>query len=351
MNWRHAWPLAVAVVCGALAGCARDSRTVLTVYTPHDVALRTEVEVAYEHEHPDVDVRWVELGSQGIVDRLRRERSAPVADLWFGAPADRFEVAGREGLLAPYTPTWAPHVAADGRGRDNAWFGVFRTPLVFGYNTEAVLAANAPRRWEDLASPAWRGRLVLRDPRASGSMQTMAAAIHVRAVRDQGSSALGAAWLSAVDANVASYVGSPAALYQHLGRKDGVVTVWNLPELAALRSGSKLPVAWRVPEDGVPVVIDGIALVAGGPAPDVARDFYEFATSTAMLTRIARRLGRWPMRDDIPTDSLPVWARDAQQSWHVLSLDGALLADSIDAWMRPWVARIAARPAPARRRS
>ncbi|MDX2182965.1 MAG: extracellular solute-binding protein [Gemmatimonadaceae bacterium] len=346
-----AWGLAGALGAALLTGCARDSRTVLTIYTPHDVALRTEIEVAYEHAHPDVDVRWVELGSQGIIDRLRRERNAPVADLWFGAPADRFEVAAREGLLSPYTPTWSTQVGPAGRGRDGSWFGVFRTPLVFGYNTEAVLAANAPRRWEDLASPAWRGRIVLRDPRASGSMQTMAAAIHVRAVREQGSSASGASWLSALDANVASYAASPAALYQQLGRKDGVLTVWNLPELAALRTGSKLPVAWRVPEDGVPVVIDGIALVAGGAAPDIARDFYEFATSTPMLTRIARRLGRWPMREDIPADSLPVWARDAQQSWRVLSLDGALLADSIDAWMRPWVARIAARPTPARRRS
>jgi iron(III) transport system substrate-binding protein len=340
------------VLLGALlAGCARDSRTVLTVYTPHDVSLRTDIEVAYEHAHPDVDVRWVELGSQGIVDRLRRERSAPTADVWFGAPADRFEVAAREGLLAPYAPTWETQVDPEGRGRDAAWFGVFRTPLVFGYNTEAVPAVNAPRRWEDLASPAWRGRIVLRDPRASGSMQTMAAAIHVRAVRSQGNSAPGAEWLSALDANVTSYVASPAALYQHLGRKDGVVTVWNLPELAALGIVNKLPVAWRVPEDGVPLVIDGIALVAGGPHPAVARDFYEFATSAPVLTRIARRLGRWPMRNDIPADSLPVWARDAQQSWRVLNLDGALLADSIDTWMRPWVARIAARPAPTRRRS
>jgi iron(III) transport system substrate-binding protein len=346
------WRWLVAAVCIAgLAACARDSRTILTIYSPHDEALRTDLEVAYEREHPDVDVRWVELGSQDILDRLRKERNAPKADLWFGAPADRYALAAREALLAPYAPSWRTEVATEARGADDTWFGVFRTPLVFGYNTDAVLPANAPRRWSDLASPAWRGRIVLRDPRASGSMQTMAAALHVRAVRDDGSSQAGARWLAALDANVASYVASPASLYQHLGRKDGVVTVWNLPELAALKTRSKLPVAWRLPEDGVPVVIDGIALVAGGPHPDRARDFYEFATSRAVLTRIASRLGRWPARNDIAENALPQWARDARQSWPVLSLDGGLLADSLDTWIRPWTARIAGRPAPAKRRS
>ena len=57
--------------------------------------------------HPDVDVQWVDMGSQDVLDRLRSERTNPQADVWFGAPAETFARAANEGLLEAYRPSWA----------------------------------------------------------------------------------------------------------------------------------------------------------------------------------------------------------------------------------------------------
>lgn len=331
-----------------LAACARDSRETVVVYSPHDLSLRTELEVAFEREHPRLDVEWVVLGSQEILERLRAERDRPTADVWFGAAADRFAVAARESLLAPYTPTWVAHAPADTRGAGDHWVGVYRTPLVIGYNTEALTAETAPTSWRELASPVWRGRIVLRDPRHSGSMQSMATALFADAVSRDGSSAAAATWLAALDRNVRDYVASPADLYQHLGRKDGVVTIWNVAELDAQPRREKRPIGWRVPTDGVPMLVDGIALVAGAPHAEAARAFYEFVTSRASVELAARRHARWPVRTDLPTDALPAWTRRAAGAWTPLPLDAPVVADSMDIWMRSWTARVASRP-PARK--
>lgn len=335
--------LVLATLLVVTAGCARDSRRALVVYSPHDAALRTALEVAFEREHPQVDVRWVELGSHAILQRVRAERTRPRADVWFGAPSDRFALAAREDLLAPYAPAWAVRAPAWARDDGGRWVGVYRTPMVIGFNRQAVSAARAPRDFAELATPAWRGRVVLRDPRTSGAMQALAGAVFARAAEDGAGVDAAEAWLAGLDANVVAYVGSPAALYQHLGRRTGVVTIWNLPELAALPARQRLPVGWRAPEGGVPVVIDGIAIVAGRPREDDARAFCDFVTSREGVLLAAREHNRWPVRDDLPAPALPAWTRAATSAWHPMIADASLIADSLDGWMRRWTALVATR--------
>ena len=88
----------------------------LTVYSPHAKDLLTFYEQGFEAAHPDIDVQWVDLGSQDILDRVRSEAANPQADVWFGAPAEVFARAAAETLLVSYRPTWA--VAVDSAARD-----------------------------------------------------------------------------------------------------------------------------------------------------------------------------------------------------------------------------------------
>src|SRR5215218_4632208 len=91
---------------GLTLGCVRDHRTVLTVYSPHGPDLLGYFETEFEKAYPSIDVQWVDMGSQEIVDRVRGEGVNPQADVWFGAPAESFERVAREHLLEPYRPTW-----------------------------------------------------------------------------------------------------------------------------------------------------------------------------------------------------------------------------------------------------
>ena len=94
---RHAASLltvSLALACGR-----GDGRTVLTVYSPPGKELLEHYERGFEAAHPAVDVQWVDMGSQEVLDRLRAEKANPQADLWFGAPA---EIFGRAGTLSAH---------------------------------------------------------------------------------------------------------------------------------------------------------------------------------------------------------------------------------------------------------
>ena len=62
------------VVLISLAGCTRPSKTPLLIYSPHGKEMLEEFEKEFEAANPDVDVQWLDMGSQDAYDRIRTER-------------------------------------------------------------------------------------------------------------------------------------------------------------------------------------------------------------------------------------------------------------------------------------
>src|ERR1700680_4963685 len=100
MRLRRAFTFSVTFI--ALAACSSDNRKVLIVYSPHGKELLEYLEKGFEKAHPDIDVQWVDMGSQEVLERVRAEKPNPQADVWFGAPAEAFDRATKEDLLEPY---------------------------------------------------------------------------------------------------------------------------------------------------------------------------------------------------------------------------------------------------------
>ena len=331
---------AVALLALALSACVSDTRTRITVYTPHGRELMTDLKARFERAHPTIDIDWVDLASQEVLDRIRAERGAPKADVWFGAPSEMFDRAAAEGLLVPYAPSWANAISADAKDTAGFWYGTYLTPEVIGYNTVAVKAADAPRDWADLAEPRWKGKLVLRDAAPSGTMQAIFGAMLQRSISQTGSTAQGWRWLERIDANTREYTASPTILFQKLGRRDGVVTMYNMPELATLAVRNNIPVKAVIPASGTPLLVDGIAIVRGAPHPEAATVFVNFVASKEVMLIAAREHLRIPARNDITPESLPPWIRDAQKAIVPMALDRKLMADSLAVWMKAWDARV-----------
>jgi len=331
---------AALLAVATLLSCGQSGRTVLTVYSPHGKDLLEHYERAFEQTDSTVDVQWVDMGSQEILDRLRAEAANPQADLWFGAPAEIFERAAKEGLLEPYQPTWAGGVSNDARDPNNLWYGTYLTPEVIAYNSDAVSDTEAPKDWNDVLDPKWRDRVIIRDPIASGTMRAIFGAIIARELARTGSTRAGYDWLLRLDANTKEYTLNPTILYQKLGRQEGVVTLYNMPDMATLQQRTRIPVKWVVPASGTPVLVEGIAIVKGAKQPELAKRFYEFVTSSDALRTAAADFLRIPARTDLPADSLPAWIRDATRTLKTMPVDRQLLADSLDIWMRYWDANI-----------
>jgi iron(III) transport system substrate-binding protein len=334
------WRLAVCAAVAACAACSGDGRTVLTVYSPHGKDLLQYLEAEFERSNPSIDVQWVDMGSQEVLDRVRAEGANPQADVWFGAPAEAFDRAARESLLVAYRPSWADAVDAEGRGKGDLWYATYRTPEVIAYNSEAVSAEEAPRDWDDVLDPKWRGKVIIRDPIASGTMRAIFGAMMARAIARTGSPEAGYDWLRRLDANTREYVLNPTLLYQKLGRQEGVITLWDMPDIATLKQRVGIPVEYVIPSSGTPLLFDGIAIVRGAERPNEARRYYEFVTTPAAMITAARQFVRIPARNDIPADSLPLWIRDANARIRPMPIDHELMARHLDDWMKYWDANI-----------
>jgi iron(III) transport system substrate-binding protein len=332
--------LAAAAASAVLVSCGGDSRTPLVVYSPHGKDLLQYYEQAFEKSHPNVDVQWVDMGSQDVLDRLRSEKANPQADVWFGAPSETFARAANEGLLEPYRPTWASQVADEAHDPKDFWYGTYLTPEVIAYNSQVVSAAQAPKDWDDVLDARWRGKIIIRDPIPSGSMRAIFGAIILRELKRTGSTSAGFDWLRRLDANTKEYVISPTMLYQKLGQREGTVSLYDMPDIETLRETTKYPIASRIPTSGTPLLVEGIAVVRGTKHVALAREFYEFVTTPQSLRAAAEKFVRMPSRRDIPDDSLPQWIRQARKEIKPMPLDREMLADSLDSWMKYWDAHV-----------
>ncbi len=320
----------------ALAACGGDSGNVLVVYSPHGRDMLEVFEQRFEASHPGVDVQWIDMGSQEVLDRLRSERANPQADVWFGAPAAMFQRAAADSLLQRMAPAWASAVPADARDANGYWYGTYETPEVIAYNSVAVSAQDAPKDWEDVLDPKWRDRVLIRDPLASGTMRTIFGMILERSIRQTGDTAAGFAWLRRLDAQTKEYVLNPTLLYQKLARQEGLITLWDMPDIEIIRSKQNLPIGYVYPSSGTPMVIDAIAIPRGAPHPELAREFVDFVGGEAGVLLAAREFYRLPARQDIPDDSLPANLRDARRAIVKEPMDWQLLERRLPDWMRDW---------------
>lgn len=321
----------------ALAACAPDDgRQPLIVYSPHGPELLGAFEARFEAENPDVDVQWLDMGSQEVLDRLRSERANPQADVWFGGPSQIFHSAAEEGLIEPYAPGWAS-AAAEYADPESRYHAVYLTPLMIAYNTEAVDSADAPQEWDDILDPRWEGEVLIRDPLASGTMRTIFGMILQRSIRETGDEEAGYEWLRRLDRQTREYVLNPTLLYQKLARQEGLVTLWDMPDIEQIRTRSSgYPFGYIFPPSGTPLVEDAIAVVAGSSNPELARRFVDFIGSESEVLVAAREHFRLPARGDIPADSLPDALRRAREVIHPEPIDWQMLHERSSEWMRYW---------------
>jgi iron(III) transport system substrate-binding protein len=338
-----------AVLVGLGAAACSDGRTPLTVYSPHGRDLLALMEKSFEASHPRIDVRWLDMGSQDVYDRVRSETANPQADVWYGGPRSIFARGAAEGLLAPYRPAWADAVPPQSRGGGNLYYGAYRTAPVLVWNRALVPAAAAPRDWDDLLDPRWRGKILIRDPLASGTMRTLFCMMVARSVADTGSPQRGFAWLRRLDAQTKQYIQNPALLMEMLDRGEGLLTVWELTDMLWQKQRGA-PLDYGFPASGTPVIDDSIGLVKGAPHPREAQAFIDFVGSVAGQELAARQAYRLPARTDLPAARLPAWAQEVLRSLVPARVDQALIESHEQEWMMTWDRSVrghgAAPPAP-----
>jgi iron(III) transport system substrate-binding protein len=319
----------------AVSACHHDSRTPVVLYSPHGRDQLELLERDFERRHPDIDVRWLDMGSQEILDRLRFERVNPQADVWFGGPATIFDRGVHDSVLQPYRPEWADKVHWSSGTKDQFYYPVYRTPAVIAFNSRAVPWADAPKDWDDVLAPRWKDKVIIRDPMASGTMRAIWGLILVRSLRETGDTGWGMNWLRRLDGQTKTYTISPALLYEKLARQEGLVSLWDLQDML-ITQAKGMPLGYVFPRSGTVVIDDAIGLVRGSRHPAAARAFIDYVGGEEAQVLAAKEVFRLPARTDLSAQAMPGWVAQVEREMVIEDMDWDLLSREGPDWMSYW---------------
>ena len=206
--------------------------------------------------------------------------------------------------------------------------------MVIVYNSAAVPAEQAPRDWDDLLDPRWKKKILIRDPLASGTMRAVWGTILLRSIERTGSIDSGLDWLRRLDAQTKEYVFNPSILLEKLVRREGFLTVWDLPDtLFEMKRG---PLGYFFPSSGTPVIDDAVGLVRGARHAAAAKALIDWLGSPEAQKLAAEKAYRLPARTDLPLEQMPEWARDVSTKLVAAKLDWERIGREGPAWMSRW---------------
>ncbi len=112
-------------------------------------------------EQTGIEVNLIEGGSDALIERILSEGELSPADMLITVDAGRLYRAAEAGVFQPTeSEVLEERVPANLQDDDNLWFGLSKRARVIMYSKEEGLPV--PERYEDLASPDYRGRVCMR---------------------------------------------------------------------------------------------------------------------------------------------------------------------------------------------
>ncbi len=322
------------------SGCGESSAAnkTIDVYSPHGKYLEGDIKQRFEAAHPGWTVRFQDMGGGEIFAKIGAERDRPRACVWWGGSASDFKNAEAQGLLEAYVPPWAANLPENAKSPTGGWSATFLTPEIILYNPNKIKAEDVPQEWDGLLDSKWKGRIAVRDARASSGMKLIFGALILREKERHGSIDAGFEFLRKLDANTASYAANPDGLYRLL-ESDGpcMLAPWNLPDVLNLKKNKGKPFDFVMPKNTM-VNVEPIALVKNNPNPEGAKLFYNFVNDPEQLILMAHERDRIPARTDIPQEKLPESMRGLKLE--PMKFDAAEFDKNIEEWMARWDSEI-----------
>lgn len=286
----------------------------LTIYSPHDSDPLNAGVAMFEKAYPNVKVEVVADGTGNLLNRIKAEAAAPMADVLWGGGAD--SLAAYKEYFQPYKPSCIDLLDSSLYDPDYLWIGESPLPMVFLVNTELVAEADIPQTWKDLADPKWEGKIAFADPASSGSAFTQLCTILMDYGKADDDYASGWELVASMIPNLVIQSGSSGA---HKNVDSGEYPIGITLEKAAVQYGDelasgKLKIVY--PTDGTSAVPDGVAIVKDCPNQELAELFVEYVLSAECQTAQNKDYGRRPIRSDVTPEGLPALSEFAIMTYN-----------------------------------
>ena len=265
-----AWHATARADTQALYDAARKEAPMTWYISFYGGDIPAKTVAAFAAKYPGLTVNPIRMTSGAIFQRLNQDLRShvAVASVYTSSIGGQYDILVHDGVLAEYTPEAATALNPNVK---SAIVPGYVYPLGTGlmtlaYNTAKVKPADAPKSWQDLLDPKWKGQIAIGDPSFSG---------------------FDAVW----DVVITKMYGWQ--YYEKLAKNNPLVQRSTFDTLTALNSGERTvgvmsdtqavdsaakgnPIAAVYPSDGTVMILGMTAVLKDAPQPNTARLFTEF---------------------------------------------------------------------------
>lgn len=139
----------------------------VVIWGPTDAIVYQRMQEAMDKQYPGIKIESFESIPEPLVQRIIAEsqagKPAAVDVIQSGSLRALRPLIDRD-MLAPY-PGWEKVFGLDAVYANQRFVGGYNLTLPIAYNTKTVSAQDAPKTWEDLADPKWKGRKIIMEAR------------------------------------------------------------------------------------------------------------------------------------------------------------------------------------------
>ncbi len=274
--------LTLALSLGCLCAAAEEidwracEDSELMVYVGCDEEHGAAVIKAFQ-EKTGINTSYTRLSGNECYNRIKAEREAPQADVWYGGTWDPYIAAANDGLLYAYEDFQHAPYKSDKYGiGEPEWFGIYSGYIGFICDMDALKKAGAepPRSWEDLTRPEYAGMICMANPNATGT-GVMTASILWQLFGEEKALEL----ISEIDKNVVAYVGTGSDTCREVAEGKAAIGVGFLHTgLMYIEEGHD-NIQLFAPSEGTGYEVGGAAIIENCPHLDEAKLFLAFAMS------------------------------------------------------------------------
>jgi iron(III) transport system substrate-binding protein len=252
-------------------------------------------------EQTGIPVEYFRAGSNNVVQKFDQERQADqvrCSAILIAIPVLAAQWA-KEGVLERYDSPEFAHYPAEFvvEGYSAPTSG---EAMSMAYNTEMISAEEAPKTWEDLLDPKWKGKLALTDAASASSALHWFAAIQ---------SVYGKEFmekLSQQDVLVRTG-GADVANTLVSGERPVAAAITQSHASRAIGKGGALRIV--VPEAGAPLISTVVCIPAQGPDTETGKQFVDFILSEEVQVMLQDEYFSPSLREGMPPFKLDTGAR------------------------------------------
>ncbi|WP_395712447.1 ABC transporter substrate-binding protein [Reyranella sp.] len=240
-----------------------------------------------------------------------------------------------EGLLEKLTTAKVPNLALLKPGTvhmDGMWCNYLQPWLGIAYNPKAL--KTAPTSWADIYDPKYKGRVILPSLQNTEGLANlfMAAQLATGKPMAEAQKDIDAGFKKLVTIKpnlLTAYTQMPQA-YNLLEQGEGFMISSAISQVALERKAGGAPVDIAVPKEGIFAMPSGVALVKGGPQPELAAGYINEMIGPEVQAKLSAVTFSLPTNKDTPVPAgMPTGVTIHGVDWQFVAADRA-------DWVKRW---------------